>query len=156
MERILKFRVWDVENKKMLAWSDIWYSVVLLPREHLDNINKDIWFPFISLAIKSPETKYVVQQFTDLKDKNNKEIYEGDIVKTDPNHITNLIKADENSFYTKGKIMWLCQGFKVCQSKIGATWLGDFAACDCCSCGLEIIGNVFENPELLELEDVKI
>src|SRR3990167_1661585 len=150
MERILKFRVWDAENKKILSWSEIWHSVVLLPREHLDGFNKDVYFPFISLAIQSPETKYIVQQFTGYKDNNNKEIYEGDIVKTDPAHITNLLRFDENPVYTKGEIMWLCGGFKVGQSGIGATWLGNFVACHCCPCGLEIIGNVLENPELLE------
>jgi len=81
-------------------------------------------------------------------DANNKEIFEGDIVKTDPKHMASALGLVPN--YTKGYIDWVNESWKVCQSKIGATHLGDFATCHCCNCGLEIIGNIFENPEILE------
>ncbi len=103
-------------------------------------------------SLYEPQENFVIQQSTGLLDKNKKEIYEGDIVKTDPTHISLLFKSDEScAEYTAGQIKWLCQAFKVCQSGVGACYLGEYAMCDCCSCGLEIIGNVMENPELKQL-----
>lgn len=147
MERILKFRIWDKEKR----------SYNHGPSDGLEeyyDIAPVCFFQSLSDCINNKNL--IIQQFTGYKDKNNKEIFEGDIVKSDPTHITNVLKADENPIYTKAQIMWLCGGFKVGQGGIGATWLGNFVACHCCPCGLEIIGNVFENPELLELEEVKI
>lgn len=135
-ERILKFRAWDAKNKK---FPFIGFHVIgectafdLLQQYRLEEYND-----------------LVISQFTGLKDKNNREIYEGDIVKTDPNHITVALGSNSAGLYSKGVITWLREGFEVCQEQIGATRLSDFASCDCCSCGLEVIGNIFENTELL-------
>jgi uncharacterized phage protein (TIGR01671 family) len=102
-------------------------------------------------AFKAEEC--VIQQFTGLCDANNKEIYEGDIVKTDPEHIAAKLQtrreSEEYTEYTKGQVRWWNEGFAVCQEYIGAVRISEYSSCDCCPCGLEIIGNIFENPELL-------
>ncbi len=96
-----------------------------------------------------PKAEIIPQQFTGLSDKNNKEIYAGDIVKTDPEHITVRLSIHGRK-YDKGVVTWLREGFEVCQSGIGANRISHYVACDCCPCGLEVIGNIFENPELIK------
>lgn len=75
-----------------------------------------------------------VEQFTGLKDVNGKEIYIGDIVK-----YRNL---DEKYQYLK--IRWLQQD---CMADAGGYRI-DIVARRC-----EVIGNVHENPELLEEDE---
>ena len=90
---------------------------------------------------------FVVQQYTGLKDKNGKEIYEGDIVKTVDGVSKIFVEFAE---YTHGEVKWLREGFEVCQEHVGATRLSVFSKCDCCPADLEIIGNILENSELLK------
>ena len=70
---------------------------------------------------------YEIMQYTGLKDKNGKEIYEGDVVNFEG--ITNY------------EIKFIRGGFAV-DFKDGHRYLGQFA-------NPEIIGNIYENTELL-------
>ena len=72
-----------------------------------------------------------VGQCTGLKDKNGKLIFEGDI----------LQDGQE-----KGKVKWLQGGWWV-DCVIGGDDIGEFPMCDLER--FEIIGNIYDNPELL-------
>lgn len=71
---------------------------------------------------------YPVMQFTGLKDKNGVEIYEGDIV----------IFGGVYNY----EVVFIKGGFAV-MFKDGHRYLGQFAE-------IEIIGNIYENPNLLK------
>lgn len=73
------------------------------------------------------ETGYLMQ-YTGLQDKNGQDIYEGDFIE------------DDEHFY--GVVYWCDDSFMWCVSDVGGL-------CDFCI-GKNVIGNIYENPELLE------
>ena len=82
------------------------------------------------LALSADDGFYSIMQSTGLKDKNGNEIFEGDIVKC-----SGLLGTIE-SF----KAMWICSFVKYNNyQKVG------FFAQE-----IEVVGNIYENPELLE------
>lgn len=119
MKREIKFRAWDKKNNKMLGVSEIG-NLMFAYGENYDHI-----------------TKYEadIMQFTGLLDKNGKEIYEGDIVNC------NLPKADwtleENK---KFAVQWsdILLGF----TNGSHGFLYEYS-------DFEVIGNIYENPELI-------
>ncbi len=156
--REVRFRVWDVEKQELLSWDQIWYSVVKLPAGSLANQTEEVWFPFISLALKAPTTKYVVDQFTGLKDKTGREIYENDILEFAENESAAKARGPvvwgsygDGCFeeYVKGVQCWMVGGFHLPLSSIehGGVQYGRGTETD----GElpVIIGNVHQTPELL-------
>jgi hypothetical protein len=80
---------------------------------------------------------YILMQFTGLIDKNGKEVYEGDIVIHDSEKIVVSYGIQSvDAFEGAGFNLWSFYGEK----------LGGFRL----QSEIEIIGNVFENPELLK------
>jgi uncharacterized phage protein (TIGR01671 family) len=135
MNRPFKFRVWDNNEKKFLDY-DCYFN-------HL-NFNKftcfDRWF-------NTDEEDIVIQQYTGYLDKNKKEIYEGDIVRTYDNHPCALCNLDYYK-YTNGVVRYYNAAFHICQMYVGGNEMKHYITCDCCPCGLEVIGNMMETPEL--------
>lgn len=82
--------------------------------------------------------KVQLMQYTGLKDKNGKEIYEGDICKYD-NGITNSIPY----IFT---VHWDSVKARFCEANEGNKTDGSFLYSD----KTEVIGNIYEHPELLK------
>ena len=79
----------------------------------------------------------ILLQYTGLKDKNGKEIYEGDIVRF---HY-------KTGVYKIGTVVWndLFGSWDIdCQDFVSYKSLGQYKSVS------EVIGNIYENPELLE------
>lgn len=119
MQREIKFRVWDIKNKRFLSQSSEYY--------HIGDITG---IPYTLNEILNKLDRFVVQQFTGLYDKNKKPIYEGDRV---------TYKLDKNYFFDEVK--WEHNGWKIVNEKDKSSFpliteLEDF----------EVVGNIFQLP----------
>lgn len=129
MNRLIKFRAWDFEKNIMLDKHD-----------ESDNALSGVYF-WLSPSFESVDTKYAWMQFTGLHDKNGTEIYEGDIV---------LIDFDVDEEPAKSVVEYKSGGFVV-EADFGdfdmttIGWALDIAD------SITVIGNIYENPELLTL-----
>ena len=123
--RELKFRAWDEEEKRF------WYFTLedVLKR----NMNyKGSWDEKILKGEK--------QQYTNLKDENGKEIYEGDIlkVKSDDGTINLYVKYDTDM----GEYLLIKE----------EEWEDSLYGCMCFN-EVEVVGNIYENEDLLKQND---
>lgn len=132
---IPKFRAWDKETKTMLDVSLVDFKKSALVGEHWEfGETNFINFDDVNLM-----------QSTGLKDKNGKEIFEGDIV-TDGDVASDIKYHQTLGFHMIGKY-----GFSVPFGQgVDVEYFEEFA--DHVSKIFEVIGNIYENPELLEVE----
>lgn len=124
--RELKFRVWDNHNKKMIT------------QDRTDRVDK-------CLTYFETHIKTIVMQFIGLCDKNNKEIYGGDIVKF---HIAG---KDNNEIrigvvtYSKRKASYMFKDGGI--SVLIALNIPTGLSITDPNPNFEVIGNIYENPE---------
>ena len=125
MNRPIKFRVWDKRETKGMSTRNMLYDAQL----------HHFWQDFVDYP------GYELMQYTGLTDKNGKEIYEGDIVQYNQNS-----SYDNMDFITKwsdDKLGFIFQSNSGEQLVNQTPHLNRFKH-------LEVVGNIFENSELLK------
>ena len=145
--REIKFRAWDKKQKRMI------YNVASI---HFEKSGELLCISEFVAGRYFPKDIFadniILMQYTGLKDKNGREIYEGDIVKV------------KNHTFGEKYRNYLC--FMVNRDKRTGAWelffinnkgkmevAPDWANTDLYEGKVEIIGNIYENPELLKEEE---
>lgn len=146
--REIKFRAWDAKYNQMLYGGERWARYPnWYPVDYVTNMGVVIWnkrrtndpentWEFQRLKIH-PEIS--IMQFTGLLDKNGKEIYEGDILgrTTDKNFVFVVDFAD-------GGFSGLTEPGRIHRLSLSNAMTLERSPY------IEVIGNIYNNPELIE------
>lgn len=133
--RDIKIKFWDVENKCMHHWIENFEEIAIVNgkmKPVLNNSVSDNWNWY--------KRSYEPLQYTGLKDKNGKEIYEGDILKFF-NDVDYIIKPGY------AKVVFEDGAFCCKHYKYGTEYLANMDVVDMY---ITVAGNIYENPELLK------
>ncbi len=121
--REIKFRAWDKSYEEMIYSAERTY-------DYGCNAEGSSYHEHFGYLLDDEDCE--VMQYTGLKDKNGKEIYEEDIIYN---------STEEENFVVE----WFEEGARYVFS--GISVIMDFD--NCYEYELEVIGNIYENPELL-------
>ena len=136
--RVLKFRIWDKENKQ------IHYC------DAMGIMDNGIWFENSNFDTDNHNDDEAadVMQFTGLHDRNGKEIYADDILKDSVGHLFRVY-ACIGGFAIKAEYWRNDLSDLIIGDELILTSLIDAQMQIYVSGSVEIIGNRFENPELM-------
>lgn len=132
MARELKFRIWDKKESEYMC----------LGATGIDALTGEV-VDYYWDATTLEKEDYIIEQYTGLKDKNGKEIYEGDIIE-----VETCIDEEEITTY---EVYWdedtLEYALRTIKGINYDSCIGELS-----QSATKIIGNIHENPELLKEE----
>lgn len=144
MQNRFSFRAWNKREQKMIYNAEDVYDGALSGWCGVDKENNnDGWISCFGEYLGREE--YIVMQCTGLKDKNNKLIYEGDIIKytdCEGKETIGYLCVDRFNLLTFTDI----KGVDFCEEWVDIVKAVFFAG----TSKIEIVGNLYENKDLLE------
>ena len=157
--REIKFRAWDSKQKKYI--DEVYPQEYMFESNDWDSPDYGDMCEALSFFPKSPmgptfNGRIIYEQFSGLKDKNGKDIYEGDILENKES--TQKIIAEghwEADDFERGVVYYDSElarfGLKFYSKHGGEGYTGREQHIDMyVSNGDTVIGNIHENPELLK------
>lgn len=130
--REIKFRAWDTKNKEMV--NDIWIAPHYGWLVMTDN-------DAMAERERPERNQWELMQFTGLYDKNGKEIYEGDILKCERDYWETprnlVVEWNED-----------CWSLLKTDDPVDSEVLNHNSSFNVPEYQREVIGNIYENPEL--------
>lgn len=140
MNREIKFRAYDVYNNEMLEVDLLDFSV-MAGYKNTPAVRVDMYSDYFD------REEMILMQYTGLKDKNGVEIYEGDILGyvdfEDEITVEGVVKYGRfNCSCCSGVYGWYIEG----EGDIRKAKIDEYTGKN----DVIVLGNVFENPELLK------
>ena len=130
--REIKFRAWDYEENTMFYdVQEIYDSCLVRNSDKYNSYKTGGFYTCFGELIIDEDIE--LMQYIGVKDKNGKEIYEGDILKDEKGTIYEIVWGNDLLWLAKTKEM-----HRNCYCPKGV------------SKRAEVIGNIYKNPELLE------
>lgn len=119
----LNYKCWDIQNKRWLVEDEVYTQFV----------NQARWNSELS-------KQFILLQSTNIRDINDKEIFEGDIVSF------RTVSRYRKHGGIKAEVMWAEEGcwYPFCDGTYTQDEQGDWFTTD-----FEIVGNIYDNPEIL-------
>jgi uncharacterized phage protein (TIGR01671 family) len=162
--REIKFRGKRIDNGELL------YGDLLTQRNKASEDSAIVFFDGFMIPKSEAVIKETIGQYTGLKDKNGKEIYEGDVVRYE-----DMCTGERGSIYTKSFVGTVSWGRNELHGNYGyiitCNETTQFQRLEQIGFGrrkqlnnytqkhnknlnenCEVIGNIYENPELLEVD----
>ena len=146
--REIKFRAWWKEQGTMIGY-DLINNMIEGKKVIIEKVNpryiKDKDAPFESHIAHyiqcNPFTapELIIMQFTGLKDKNGKDIYEGDVLR-----VLETFSSDDPAY------PYYCDVMEVIYAEAWAAFGLTDGGASPIKGQVEVIGNIYENPELIK------
>lgn len=134
--REIKFQAFDQETKRLWTWEDIVEAESAM---------------FITLLDILQQDQFLKRQYTGLYDKSGKEIYEGDIIAC-TSELSNVFGRTGKMSTTLYEIFWKRDGWWKRTLKSDTLVVGKESDGVAITAKYsEVIGNIYENPDLLEV-----